>query len=183
MFTLTRKTDYALVAMTAIARAGEEACSARELAEQHTLPLPALRNILKQLAQHGLIAASRGPQGGYRLARRAEQIAVADLIEAMEGPMKLALCCRPENDPNRCECELEGNCLIKEPVKQVNRLVRGVLGRVTLAQLAEGTVPQTLHELAEHTPLSELLPLDCTCHLRGENCDHSQERTQTQATQ
>lgn len=181
MFTLTRKTDYALVAMTAIARAGEQSCSARELAEQHALPLPALRNILKQLAQQALITASRGPQGGYRLARRAEHIAVADLIEAMEGPMKLALCCRADDDPDRCKCELEGNCLIQEPVKQVNRLVRGVLGRVTLAQLAEGRVPQSLHELAEHTPLSELFPPDCTCHLRGVTCDHSHERMRVPA--
>jgi Rrf2 family protein len=91
VFALTRKTDYALIAMTSMAK-DHGLVSARGLAIRLNLPLPVLRNVLKQLSQGGLINSSRGQHGGYQLARPADRITLVDLIEAIEGPLHLVMC-------------------------------------------------------------------------------------------
>jgi Rrf2 family protein len=121
MFSLTRKTDYAIVALAGMARPDADRISSRGLAERYELPLPLLRNILKQLMNAGLVASTRGPQGGYRLAREPEQITLAELVEAIEGPVQLAVCCRPEEDAaGQATCELEGSCEVQQPVRHDN---------------------------------------------------------------
>jgi len=89
---LTRKTDYALVALVHLARRAEALVSARELAQRSHLPLPVLMNILNALAHCGLVRSVRGSRGGYRLARRPEDVTLADVIEAIEGPIGLTMC-------------------------------------------------------------------------------------------
>ena len=143
MFALTRKTDYALVALTAMASASEM-ISARGLADRLNLPLPVLRNILKRLTQVGLVQSARGQQGGYQLARDAQAISLVELIEAMEGPLRLTMCCRGADDPEREACEREGVCSIRRPVQRVHGLMRQFLSRVTLAQIAADDLPSDL---------------------------------------
>lgn len=159
MFALTRKTDYALVALTAMV--DEPALvSARGLADRLNLPLPVLRNILKHLTQVGLVNSTRGQQGGYQLARTAEEISLVDLIEAMEGPLRLTMCCRPESDPSRHQCDLEHTCSIKRPVQRVHTLMKQFLSRVSLAQIAADDVPQNIAVLVESNV--------CPCQSRSE---------------
>ncbi len=146
MFSLTRKTDYALVALTAMVHE-RHLVSARGLADRLNLPLPVLRNILKHLTQVGLINSTRGQQGGYQLARTAEEISLVDLIEAMEGPLRLTMCCRPSGDPDRDKCDLEGSCMIKRPVQRVHALMQQFLSRISLAQLAHDEVPREVQVL------------------------------------
>jgi Rrf2 family protein len=143
VFSLTRKTDYALVALTSMAAEGD-LVSARDLARRLNLPLPVLRNVLKRLAQVGLISSARGQQGGYQLAREAEAISLVDLIEAMEGPLRLTMCCRPEGDPERCACEREDACAVKRPVQRVHGLMKQFLSRISIAQIAADDMPQDL---------------------------------------
>ena len=83
----TRKTDYALVALAGLAHEDAAPASARDLAEQFHLPLPVLRNILKLLTMHGLLISTRGPNGGYRLAREPRKITLRQVIEVIEGPL------------------------------------------------------------------------------------------------
>lgn len=161
MFALTRKTDYALVALAAMARLAGRV-SARDLADRLSLPLPVLRNILKQLTQEGLVSSTRGQQGGYALARTPERITVIDLIEAMEGPMRLTLCCmsdeererrRAASGGERHHCDLEGSCMIRRPVQHVHGLVRDLLSRVTLAQIARDEVPSEVTGIPAYHPM------------------------------
>lgn len=183
MFSLTRKTDYALVALAGLARPELSRASSRDLAERFDLPLPLLRNILKRLTNRGLVISSRGPQGGYRLARDPARITLAELVEAIEGPVQLAVCCRPDKDvAGQAACELEGSCEVQQPVRRINRLMRSVLNSITLAQVAAAEVPMSLCELAETrsrsrsggTPAAnDVIP--CTCHERGITCDHLHE--------
>jgi Rrf2 family protein len=140
VFSLTRKTDYALVALATMAQQSER-MSARGLADRLNLPLPVLRNILKQLTQQGLINSTRGQQGGYHLARGPERISLVELIEAMEGPLRLTMCCRPENDPQRHQCDVEDTCTVKRPVQRVHRLMKQFLSHITLAQIADDDLP------------------------------------------
>lgn len=180
MFSLTRKTDYALVALAGMARPEQARASSRDLAERFDLPLPLLRNILKRLTACGLVISTRGPHGGYRLARDPQRITLADLVEAIEGPVQLAVCCRPDEDASgQAACELEGSCEVQRPVKRINRLMRSVLSSITLAQVAADEVPANLLELVDAKTqattgtlaMNQMVP--CTCHERGIVCDHS----------
>lgn len=144
MFTLSRKTDYALVAMADLARRSPATLSARDIAKRLNLPLPALQNILTQLTHHELVVSIRGPRGGYRLSRPAERINVAEVIAAVGGPLRLALCCEGGAEMSEDECQMEGACAIREPVRMVDRLLRRCLGEITLAQLTWNRVPLAL---------------------------------------
>ncbi len=149
MLSLTRKTDYALVAMVDLADQADRRWSSRDIANRCDLPFPVLTNILKQLTQHGLVTAVRGPHGGYQLARRADEITLIDLIEAIEGPSRLTLCCQDSSETDAKSCDIESSCRIKSPVRKVHEGLRNVLGHVTLAQIACDDVPVDLGVAAE----------------------------------
>ncbi len=137
MLLLTRKTDYALLALASLARQMPSGASARGLAERLKLPLPVLRNILKQLTSRGVLKSTRGTKGGYRLARSPHQITLAQLLEAIEGPMRLARCCSVPEGEEEAECRLEESCLIRGNMRRVHASLMQFLGEITLAQLAE----------------------------------------------
>ncbi|MHC4416608.1 MAG: RrF2 family transcriptional regulator [Planctomycetota bacterium] len=151
---LTRKSDYALVALAALARHGREGASARDLAEKLHLPLPVLRNILKLMANHGLLKSTRGPSGGYRLARPPNQITLADVVKVIEGPVQLARCCPPPPGEDEHQCRLEDSCQIKTNVRRVHESLLEFLNQVTLAQIAgdQRSRPLTDPDLATAIP-------------------------------
>ena len=94
MFRLSKKTDYALMALQYLGSNGASGgvVSARAIAERFDIPLELLAKILQQLAHQGLVAAHKGIHGGYQLARPALAISVADVAEAIDGPMTLTAC-------------------------------------------------------------------------------------------
>ena len=149
MFSITRKTDYALLALTGLAVAQAQSVSTRELAARLNLPLPILRNILKDLGRAGLVASTRGAQGGYRLARPAEQISIAAVAEVIEGPIRFTRCCGPTADESAHaahaaggrRCPLEHSCLIRGSIQRVHAQLVAYLGQVTLADLAVNATP------------------------------------------
>jgi Rrf2 family protein len=150
----TRKTDYALVALAGLARWDNGRRSARDLAEQLHLPLPVLRNILKLLTTHGLLVSSRGPSGGYRLARPPDEITLAQVIEVIEGPFKLVKC-YPATAHEEARCQLEKSCRIRGNVRKVHESLLEFLNRVTLAQLAPKPIsapPAGEHQVVAPTP-------------------------------
>ncbi len=140
MLSLTRKTDYGLVALAGLARVAPAKLSAREIANQFGVPLPLLMNILTELARHGIVESTRGAKGGYRLAQSPEEISLTQLIEALEGPVRLTVCCHgdeaaPEARMDPAECDLEGSCPIKTPVRKVQLILQRFLDEVTLAHI------------------------------------------------
>lgn len=159
MLSLTRKADYALVAMADLACQEPARVSAREIAERSHLPLPVLTNILKRLTHQGLVTSTRGAKGGYRLARGPGQISLADLIGAVESPIRLARCCHTEEADDECVCDKEDVCRIKGPVQRVNQSLREFLGRVTLAHIAWDTVPIGLEQLSSRSGTAPHLEL------------------------
>ena len=144
MLALTRKADYALVAMAELARRSPSSLSAREVAERARVPLPMLTNILHRLLRHGLIRSTMGSKGGYQLAKAPADISLAEMIDATEGGFKLTPCCRGELGFNEQTCELEETCPVKDPVRYVHQSLRWFLDQVTLAQIAFHTVPIVL---------------------------------------
>ncbi len=152
---LTRKTDYALVALAGLARQDDEAASARDLAERLHLPLPVLRNILKVLATHGLLVSSRGPNGGYRLARDPHEISLADIVGVIEGPVQLLTCCPADPDDPMPRCRIEDSCRIKSNVGRVHDRLMEFLQDVTLDQITdESGMTDNLTTLRSASPTS-----------------------------
>src|SRR5947208_9226265 len=95
---ISAKADYAVRGMVGLAAAGPDAVVKGErLAEAQAIPLHFLENILGDLKQAGIISTRRGPEGGYRLARPAADVTVADVIRAVEGPLASVRGDRPES--------------------------------------------------------------------------------------
>ena len=142
MLALTKKTGYGLIAMTHLAGLGEgEFQSAREIAERFGAPTALTMNVLKELAAAGFLESARGAHGGYRLARRPEEISLADLVGALEGPVRLAECVTDAADDDReCTCVIMARCPIADPVHRVQRKLRDFLSKVTLAEILDPTV-------------------------------------------
>ena len=144
VLTLTRKTDYALVAMADMAHQHPSAVSARDISERLRMPLPAMQKILTRLMHRELVVSIRGPQGGYRLGRPPEKITLAELIDAVEGPFRLTPCSGPEPNRRRRGCRTKDVCPITGSMRKVHGLLERCLTEVTVAQLAFDTVPAAL---------------------------------------
>jgi FeS assembly SUF system regulator len=131
---LTHLADYAVVMMTAAARRGEgERLSATELAEETGVPLPTAQKLMGKLAASGLLESVRGAGGGFTLARPRQQISLADIIEAVEGPIAMTQC---SGSDEASDCALDAHCRVKPHMNIVSNAVRGALGAVTLTELA-----------------------------------------------
>jgi FeS assembly SUF system regulator len=129
---LTHLADYAVVLMTAAARypAGAR-LSATELSTDTGVPLPTAQKLMGQLAASGLLTSVRGASGGFALARSAGEISLADIVEAVEGPIALTMC----SDSNNHECALDKHCRVKPHIGIIGNAVRGALGAVSLKAL------------------------------------------------
>lgn len=142
MISLTRKTDYALVALAHLAQRRDECdcddlcpTSARAVADQFALPRDVVMSILKDLQRAGLVESERGAKGGYTLPRDADEISLADVVEAIEGPARLAPCCAEEDDDLCTVCALVPRCPITAGIQDVNARISEFLRTVTLRQL------------------------------------------------
>ena len=130
---LTSLADYAVVMLTAAARRAPEArLSATLLADETGVPLPTAQKLMGRLAAAGLLHSARGTGGGFVLARSASAISLADIVEAVEGPIAMTACV----EEGRHDCGLEEACRVKPHWSAVNDAVKGALGGVSLATLA-----------------------------------------------
>jgi FeS assembly SUF system regulator len=131
---LSSLTDYAVVLLTAAARhcGGVARLNATMLAEETGVPLPTAQKLVSRLSAAGLIDSVRGTGGGFRLSRPPSAITIADVVEAVEGPIVMTACV----DASDHDCNLSGACRVKPHWNAVNEAVRGALAGVTLAQLA-----------------------------------------------
>ena len=127
-----RIADYAVVLMTAAARRpAAERLSATELAGETGVPLPTAQKLMGLLATSGLLKSVRGAGGGFTLARHAGDITLADIVEAVEGPIAMTVC-----SEGRTDCALDAHCHVKPHMGIVGNAVRGALDAVSLQQLS-----------------------------------------------
>ncbi|BDU17643.1 SUF system Fe-S cluster assembly regulator [Lysobacter auxotrophicus] len=130
MLRVTKLTDYATVVMTALAHGADSVLSASELAERAGLEATTVAKVLKPLAQAGLVEGFRGANGGYRLARPADEIGLIEIVEAMEGPLAMTEC-----SGHTGQCDLESSCTVRANWRRINDVVVEALRAVTLAQM------------------------------------------------
>ena len=131
---LSNMADYAVVTMCAAARhCGSARISAAELAEETRLPVPTVQKLVSLLSRAGLLRSVRGAGGGLKLARPAAAITLADIVEAVEGPIALTSCV----EWGKHDCGLETCCSVRPHWGLVNETLRGALAGVPLTQLAQ----------------------------------------------
>lgn len=139
MLALTKKTGYALVAMGYLARLGEgEVASARQIAAELDVPGALLMNVLKELASAGYIESVRGARGGYRLSCEPDEVSLADVISALEGPVRLSECLVAHPGQEKvCSDRLMARCQVGGPLHRVQRKLSDLLKQVTLAEIVK----------------------------------------------
>jgi FeS assembly SUF system regulator len=130
MFRVSRLTDYATVVMTCIAAHPDDVLSTAQIAEEAHLELPTVSKLLKSLGHAGLVDSFRGVNGGYRLARPAQEISVAEIVEAMEGPLGMTECSISEG-----QCEREAQCSVRGSWQRINNVLDNALRTMSLADM------------------------------------------------
>lgn len=127
---LSNLADYAVVTMSAAARhCGGARTSAAALAAETGLPAPTVAKLVSRLTAAGLLRSVRGAKGGLQLARPAAAITLADIVEAVEGPIAMAAC-------DHGECAIEGCCTVRPHWPMVNQALRRALAGIPLTQLS-----------------------------------------------
>ena len=133
MLKLTKKADYALMAMKHLAEHSDgEARSAKDVADAFAIPPEALAKILQRLAKAGLLQSQHGINGGYTLARAAHTISAFEVIQAIDGPLFITSCVT-----TRGECGQSDRCNIREPLRKVNESIEAVLKRIKISHMRE----------------------------------------------
>jgi Rrf2 family protein len=136
MLRLSKKADYALIAMKHLAQhSGAASTSAREIAEQYDIPIELMAKVLQRLVRIGLLVSTQGTRGGYALSRPSGLITVADVIQAIDGPLTVTAC-----STDKIDCEQYGKCSIRDPLWQIKERIVEALGTVTIAEMASDQV-------------------------------------------
>ncbi|WP_298015921.1 SUF system Fe-S cluster assembly regulator [uncultured Castellaniella sp.] len=133
MLRISKIVDYGILVLTHMAARPTHVCSAADLAASLGLGQPVVSKVLKLLAQHRLVASTRGAHGGYRLERAADLISVAEIIDALEEqPFGLTECTAMPG-----ACSVESGCHIRTHWQRINLIVRRTLESVTLADMLD----------------------------------------------
>lgn len=130
MLRLSKLTDYGIVVATCLGEAASELLSATEVAARTGVAPPTVSKLLKHLARAGLVQSERGAKGGYRLARPAAQISIAEVVDALEGPVALTECISSEG-----HCEQEDHCNVRANFQLINAAILDALERVSVAEM------------------------------------------------
>lgn len=139
MLRLSKKSDYALIAMRHLATRpdGGASSSAREIAESYDIPLELLAKVLQRLVRSRLLVSVQGTRGGYRLGRAAPAITVADVIQAVDGPVTVTAC-----SPDDHTCDQFSKCSIRDPLWKIKSRILEALNTMTMAEMAaDGDAP------------------------------------------
>ena len=133
MLRLSKRTDYALMALAYLAEAPAGVASAREMACAYDIPLELLSKILQRLARAGLASSQRGIHGGCRLARSSNGISVADVVRVIDGPVALTACALGEE-----RCDQFSTCTVRDPLWQLKARLQSALTTLSVAQMVQG---------------------------------------------
>jgi FeS assembly SUF system regulator len=145
MIRMSKLTDYAIVLLAHLARGGKT-LTAQELSERSRIPAPTVSKLFKELSHAGLVLSQRGRHGGYGLARPAEQISVAQIVEAIEGPIALTDCSGPGKGP----CQIQDICPARPGWDPVARAIQGALAGLPLSAISSDRAAEEPVALGVH---------------------------------
>ena len=136
MLRLSKKTDYALMAMKHLALHGDRgASSAREIAEQYDIPVELMAKVLQRLARRGLLTSHQGTRGGYQLSRPVAKISVADIIQAIDGPLTVTACSTEAEN-----CGQYSKCSVRDPLWKIKDRIVAALATCSLEEISADLV-------------------------------------------
>ena len=148
MLRLSKKADYALIAMKHLAiRTDAASISAREIAEQYDIPIELMAKVLQRLARRGLLTSHQGTRGGYRLARPSTVISVADIIQAIDGPLTVTACSTEAEN-----CDQYNKCSVRDPLWRIKDRILSALATCSLQEIST-EVPQASLDQGVTSPL------------------------------
>jgi len=136
MLRLSKKADYALMAMkhlaikTESAAASRPSTSAREIAEQYDIPIELMAKVLQRLARSGLLTSHQGTRGGYTLSKPTAAISVGDIIQANDGPLTVTACSTEDE-----QCEQFTKCNVRDPLWRIKDRILVALSTCSLAEI------------------------------------------------
>jgi Rrf2 family protein len=132
MLRLSKKADYALMALKHLAtRTDVMSASAREIAEAYDIPVELMAKVLQRLARRGLLVSHQGTRGGYRLAKAPSAISVADIIQAIDGPLTVTAC--SSEDEN---CGQYSKCSVRDPLWRIKDRILAALATCSLQEVS-----------------------------------------------
>ncbi|GCE83175.1 SUF system Fe-S cluster assembly regulator [Komagataeibacter diospyri] len=140
MLKLSKLTDYAVVALVRLGQK-DEVTTSPVLSRSTGIPEPTVAKVLKILATQGIVTSQRGARGGYRLARPLEEISIAAVIQAIDGPISLTTCV------DGGDCDARSTCGLGGQWDMVNAAIRNALSAITLADMKNHTVIDRLDGL------------------------------------
>ena len=130
MLKLTRKTEYALIALRHLRLVDvDKVVSTKDIATNYNIPRPLLAKVLQELSQSDLVEPVQGPKGGYKLKANLDNITMTQFFEVMEGPLGIMDCYFDSN------CELIDSCNIRAPINQLNQSMRTMFDNMTLNEV------------------------------------------------
>jgi Rrf2 family protein len=137
MLRLSKKADYALMAMKHLTVLTDvPSASAREIAEAYDIPVELMAKVLQRLVRRGLLSSHQGTRGGYRLSRSASMISVADVIQAIDGPLTVTACSTDAEN-----CGQYSKCSIRDPLWRIKDRIVSALATCSLQEMsADGPI-------------------------------------------
>ncbi len=137
MLRLSKKADYALMALKHLAtRTDVMSASAREIAEAYDIPVELMAKVLQRLARRGLLTSHQGTHGGYRLAKAPSAISVADIIEAIDGPLTVTACSTEAEN-----CGQYSKCSVRDPLWRIKDRILSALATCSLQEVSAAEPP------------------------------------------
>jgi Rrf2 family protein len=158
MLKLTKKADYGLIALRHLAGPARgqtewsRTASAKEIAAAYRIPLALLSKVLQKLARAGLLVSEQGTNGGYRLAREAEQISALEVIRTIDGPIILTHCFTEHESPG--ECDQSELCPVREPLRKVHEGILKLLSGITIADLSSSDMRVPVLAISSIQPMA-----------------------------
>ncbi|MBA7617031.1 MAG: Rrf2 family transcriptional regulator [Calditrichaeota bacterium] len=132
MLKLTRKTEYALMALGCLSRPdGGSVTKVREIADNCDIPFPVLAKVMQQLARKGFVEPVQGAQGGYRLKANLADVNLWQFLDRMEGPLGIVDCVNVSED----ECTQVESCSIRSPMRVIDHTLKTVFTDLSLEQV------------------------------------------------
>jgi Rrf2 family protein len=132
MLRLSKKADYALMALKHLAtRTDVMSASAREIAEAYDIPIELMAKVLQRLARRGLLVSHQGTRGGYRLAKAPSAISVADIIQAIDGPLTVTACSTEDEN-----CGQYSKCSVRDPLWRIKDRILAALATCSLQEVS-----------------------------------------------
>ncbi len=134
MLKLSKKVEYSLLALQLLAQNCDKKLSAKEISETLNISFEFLSKLLQTLMKKGLVSSYQGIRGGYTLQKSAEEISIADVINALDDMPAVVDCLR---DDDYCGCDRIENCTIRLPMQKIQKEIDTMFSRTSIAHLAD----------------------------------------------